>query len=243
MKKILKLLLLGLLGFVVLLVLAGWLAHEPLPLVQKRGAAADELARKVELAVNKAAWDSTRYVSWAFRTGTSYIWDKAENQVLVKWDDYEVLLHTPSLQGKVRRAGELLAAGPARDKALRKAWSQFANDSFWLCAPMKLFDPGTQRGIVVLEDGSEALLVSYTSGGVTPGDHYLWILEESGLPKAWKMWVSIIPVGGLEFAWTNWTPADGPRIARDHPGALFNVPILDLSFPAYTPDNSPFAAW
>jgi hypothetical protein len=108
---------------------------------------------------------------------------------------------------------------------------------------MKVFDPGTRRGIVILEDGSEGLLVSYTSGGVTPGDHYLWILEASGLPKAWRMWVNIIPIGGLEFGWTDWTAPEGPRIARNHPSALFGVPIKDLSFPVYTESNSPFASW
>jgi hypothetical protein len=243
MKRLLKIFGIGLLSLLLLLVLAGWWVHQPLPTVKERGAAADTLARRLELAVNKAAWDTTRYVNWTFLSGTSYQWDKAEQQVIVSWADYEVLLYTPTQTGEVRQAGALLPAGPAQEKAIRKAWEQFANDSFWLCAPMKVFDPGTRRGIVTLADGSEGLLVSYTSGGVTPGDHYLWILEESGLPKAWRMWVNIIPVGGLEFGWTDWTSPDGPRLARNHPSRLFSVPIKDLSFPSYTESESPFARW
>ena len=47
-------------------------------------------------------------------------------------------------------------------------------------------------------------MVSYDSGGVTPGDSYLWILDDTGLPTAYKMWVKIIPIGGINASWDNW---------------------------------------
>jgi hypothetical protein len=52
----------------------------------------------------------------------------------------------------------------------------------------KLRDPGTSRSIV-MQDEKEALMVTYTSGS-TPGDSYVWILDEN-IP-AWRMWVSIV---------------------------------------------------
>ncbi|MFM2376020.1 MAG: hypothetical protein RLZZ165_1117 [Bacteroidota bacterium] len=49
----------------------------------------------------------------------------------------------------------------------------------------------------------------YTSGGRTPGDHYLWHLDEKGLPDAWQFWVKIIPVGGLRMKWMDWKEMPG----------------------------------
>ena len=60
-------------------------------------------------------------------------------------------------------------------------------------------------------------MASYTSGGLTPGDSYLWVLDADGTPKAWRIWVNIIPVGGLEFSWDNWqTIPSGAKIATSH---------------------------
>jgi hypothetical protein len=55
-----------------------------------------------------------------------------------------------------------------------------------------------------LKDGTQALLVTYTSGGDTPGDSYLWKLQPNGFPISFKMWVSIIPIGGIEASWDEW---------------------------------------
>jgi hypothetical protein len=237
--KILKYLGFGLIGLIAIAVIAGLVAHESLP-DGTPGAAADALARKMEFAIKKEAWDSTRFVSWKFVTGTAYLWDKEKNAVLVEWGDNKVLLNTRDRTGKVYVSGSEISDSKKRDELLAKAWAQFANDSFWLCAPMKVFDPGTTRKIVVEEDGSEALMVHYSSGGVTPGDSYLWELDANGMPVAWRMWVNIIPVGGLRFTWKDWKESDkGALIAQDHAGAMFNVPIIDLSFPTYADANNP----
>ena len=108
--------------------------------------------------------------------------------------------------------------GKEKEKAIQTAWSLFANDSFWLVAPYKIRDSGTSRKVIILENGEKGLLVTYSSGGVTPGDSYLWILDEDGRPKSWKMWVKIIPVGGLEFTWENWQQQGGAWFAPIHKG-------------------------
>ena len=227
--KIAKWVLGGLLSIILIAVIAGFLAHEPVPPTTGTTAQADQLARAMEQAVNKAAWDSTRWVSWQFRTGTTYLWDKEREMVQVEWGDQKVLLHTPSRRGLAYTDGELVTDKVKKQKLIQRAWSQFANDSFWLCAPMKAFDPGTIRELVDLGNGQHGLLVSYNSGGVTPGDQYLWLLDENKRPRAWRMWVNIIPVGGLELSWQDWRVKDGqPLLAKDHQGAMFSVPILDL---------------
>ena len=201
--------------------------HEKEP-VGETGAAADDLARAMEAAVNKAAWDSTTYVTWTFRAEHDYIWDKDRHFVKVSWGDKEVLLHTKSVTGRAFAAGKELE-GADRDKLIQKAWGYFCNDSFWLNPVVKAFDPGVQRSLVTLEDGTKALKVSYQSGGVTPGDSYLWILDENNRPKEWKMWVSIIPVGGLRFTWEDWHAlSTGALIASKHKNDYLELELTHI---------------
>ena len=96
------------------------------------------------------------------------------------------------------------------------------------------------------EEGTKSLMVHYGSGGVTPGDSYLWNLDESGLPTSYKMWVSIIPVGGMEFSWENWTTLEtGAKIATLHHHKYLDIPITDLKGTAKLEDfgfgEDPFA--
>jgi hypothetical protein len=50
-----------------------------------------------------------------------------------------------------------------------------------------------------MQDNQEALMITYASGGSTPGDSYVWFVDQNYMPKAWRMWVSIIPV--VETTW------------------------------------------
>lgn len=228
---------------VLLVVIGGFIAHQPLPTGGKTGPEADALARKMEAVVNKPAWDQTRFVSWEFRTGTTYLWDKVATAVSVAWGDNLVLLRTTDRSGMAYHQGQEVTDAAAKQKLLEQAWEKFANDSFWLCAPMKAFDPGTSREIYTQKDGTEALLVHYSSGGVTPGDSYLWLLDTNGRPRAWQLWVSTIPIGGLTFTWEDWTGGGAlPQLALDHKNAILDVPILDLRFPTFTDAENPLKA-
>lgn len=117
-------------------------------------------------------------------------------------------------------------------KGVQKAYKNFINDAFWLNPIVKIFDEGTSRSIVTLADGREGLLVSYASGGVTPGDSYLWLVDANGLPTAWKLWVGILPIGGLEFSWDNWlTLPTGAKIATGHTvkSTSISTPITNVA--------------
>lgn len=226
-KKILKFLLYFIIALV-LLGVAGFFALDKARPEGRTGAAAEAMADEMLAALNAKAYDSTRYIAWTFRTGKQYLWDKQEGKVRCTWDDVVVYLSTRQGTGKAFRAGESLQ-GEEHDKTVADAYKFFNNDSFWLIAPYKIKDPGTQRSVVTLEDGREGLMVTYSAGGTTPGDSYLWKLGEDGKPTSWQMWVSIIPVGGVELTWEDWSKSStGFWIALMHKGKLLDVPIYDF---------------
>lgn len=190
-----------------------WARSEPRP-SGTPGPAADALARKMQRAVNHEAWERTGAVRWVFGGKHRLLWDRERGLVEVRWEDERVALRLSDKSGLVFHAG--IARG-ASERELEAAYRYFINDAFWLNPIATLFNQGTVRELVPLEDGSEGLLVRYESGGVTPGDAYLWHLNEDGLPLAWKMWVSIIPVGGVGASWEGWqTLETGAKIATEH---------------------------
>lgn len=204
MKKLLKifgiLIILGVVAFGILYVIY----NKALPEGQA-GPKADALAQKMLNSVNNEAYQSTRFIEWSFLGGShNYKWDKVRGHVEVKWDDYTADLNLYDTSSSiVTKKNTNLTAKESRD-LWHTAWGYFNNDSFWLVAPFKVFDKGTERSIVTLEDGSEGLLVTYTGGGSTPGDSYLWKLNSNGFPESYQMWVKVIPIGGIEATWDDW---------------------------------------
>lgn len=179
--------------------------NEPLP-EGKSGKKAEDLTNKMLVAINHDAFLKTEIIEWSFRGEHFYKWQKQKDLVKVKWGSNEVLLFTKDLQ-KSEVLSPKLQINEDKKELIKQANSYFNNDSFWLLAPHKIRDKGTERKLVFHEE-KEALLVTYNSGGDTPGDSYLWILDENGLPKEFKMWISLIPVGGLNASWDSWVKTE-----------------------------------
>ncbi len=191
----------------------------------KTGKDAEALADKMLKAINAEAYNQLTYLEWTFRDNHHFAWNKKDNQVIVKWEDFEVKLSPDDLTGTATKNGIALI-GETEQQAIQDAWSYFANDSFWLVAPYKIRDPGTERSLIETEEGP-ALLITYTSGGVTPGDSYLWYLDENGLPTAWEMWTSIIPLQGMRVSWDDWKTYGGAWFAPNHQGpGPITVPLI-----------------
>ncbi|MCP4441032.1 MAG: hypothetical protein GY810_19080 [Aureispira sp.] len=230
MKKVLKWIVRLVLGFVLLAILGFavlyFMYNEELP-QGKTGKEAEQLAEQLTKAINKEAWDSTRYVQWSFRGAHDFWWDKEAGMVEVKWGNKRVLLNHNTLEGKVYVDGNLITENAYPH--IEKAYSYFINDAFWLNAPAQMVREGVEKRVVDLEDGTKGLLITYNSGGVTPGDSYLWMFNEDGTPKSWKMWVGIIPIGGLEASWADWkTLSTGAKVATTHKILFFSIPIGNL---------------
>ncbi|MEM9195710.1 MAG: hypothetical protein AAGF12_41470 [Myxococcota bacterium] len=228
-KKIRKILLvLGalLLGLVLIGVIAGVVISEEKP-TGTPGAEAEALAVAMETAIEKEAWERTGAVRWDFGGRQQHLWDRQRNFSRVRWDETEVLLRLDDQTGRAYEGGTELTGAVAEER-VAEAWSFFCNDSFWLNPIAKLRDDGVTLSHV---DGERpGLLVEYASGGVTPGDAYLWHVGEDHLPTAWRMWVSIIPIGGLEASWEGWTTlSTGAKVATQHDIGPLDLVLSDVA--------------
>ena len=229
-------------GLILFVAVIRWL-NEPLPEL-KPSPEADQLARQMMAAVQVDAWHSVGAVSWNFGDRRQHLWDRQRQLARVIWEDNLVLLDLETQLGvAVTLDGEV--RGPERSRLEKIAWSHWCNDSFWLNPIAKLFDEGTSRGLVEV-DGETALLVRYDSGGVTPGDAYLWFVGSDGKPTRWKMWTSILPFGGVEATWEDWmTLGNGALISTRHKTKLFELELTEIvagpNLRMMAPKGDPFA--
>ena len=221
MKKVLKFTIcLFLIFFIIFLIL-----DKPLPSGEE-GTRAENLADKIQKAINKDAWDTTNFVKWTFIGRHHYLWDRQRHLVEVKWGDYTVLLNPNTITGQVF-IDDVKQKNDAN--IIQKAYASFTNDAFWLNAFTQFYNGNTELRFVEMEGSNSGLLVTYFDGGVTPGDSYLWIVDENGMPNSWQMWVSIFPLGGIQVSWEDWIALpNGPMVAQSHRVGPLNIEISNV---------------
>lgn len=232
MKRIIKLLVRFILSLIAILIIAfvglKLAYNEDVPGGIK-GDKADELAKNILKTLNYENFKNAKEIHWTFRGVNKYEWKLQENKVNVFWNNYHVNLNTQSPGNSPAYQSGKLVEGERKKEAIAYAVKNFNNDSFWIVAPFKIFDPGTERYLIE-EDGKQKLLVKYTSGGTTPGDAYLWEVDENFRPTSFKMWVSILPFDGLKAHWKDWqnTKAD---FLLAYKKTIFGVeiPVSDLN--------------
>ncbi|WP_299229460.1 hypothetical protein [uncultured Psychroserpens sp.] len=178
--------------------------NEDLP-IGVQGQAADNLVIKMLDALDHDAYKATDYIEFTFKKRHHYKWYKSENICEIYWKNIKVNLDLNNHDKSQVFIDNTIYNNTDAHGYIRKAEHFFNNDTFWLVAPYKVFDDGVNRSIVKTKDNNDALLVTYTSGGTTPGDSYLWHLDENGKPTSFQMWVDILPIKGLEASWEDWT--------------------------------------
>ncbi len=200
----------------------------PLP-AGAAGADAEALADRILLAVNTEAWGRTGAVRWTM-FGKEHLWDRQRELFRLRDGTDEVVVNLKS--GGVRR----WKSGVETRRLGRigaNAYATFINDAWWLNPVVKIRDEGVVRREVGPGEGLDGragergLLVSWESGGLTPGDSYLWWPGSDDRPRSWQMWVSILPIGGITVTWEGWiTLATGAWVATIHdfsPGPRFEL--------------------
>lgn len=227
MKKWITRILIFIAILIAIIVIIGYSSSEKEPQTTQNKEA-DLLAQKMLDAIDIKAWDSLKYLTFDFKNIHKYLWDKQANQVKISWAEYLVLMKLDTQKGVVYKNGEMLSENLSQ-AILEEAWGYWCNDSFWMFAPFKVFDPGTSRSLAKDEEGKDGLMVTYNSGGVTPGDKYLWFLDQNYIPTGFKIWVKVIPIGGVYFTWENWiTLSGGAKLATSHLKAGIDLKMEDV---------------
>ncbi|MEL6547418.1 MAG: hypothetical protein AAFQ82_22535 [Myxococcota bacterium] len=192
------------------------------------GPEARALADQMGKAVNLEAWKKIGAVEWTFAGRRSHLWDRTRSLTRMRQGDLEVWLDLSTQKGIAKQAGQKLS-GTALKEALESCYAAWVNDAFWLNPVGKMYDAGVDLSLVETKDAGKAVLASYTSGGLTPGDAYLWFPGEDGKPVRWKMWTSNIPVGGAESSWDGWIElATGAWISTKHEMEAFTLELTDV---------------
>ncbi len=193
----------------------------------KVGPEAEALTDSMMAAVNCQEWNRLRYVAWSYQGKRDYVWDKLYNIVEVKYQNVRVLLNLNAVDGIVWKNGVRLSLKD-KHKYIEKTWDFWRNDSFWFNPICKLRDPGVVRRLVILEDSTRALLATYTQGGVSPGDSFLWIPDDDYIPHSWQMWVRMLPVRGLKSTWEQWTSLGEAQVSTRHHIGPYSIVIEHL---------------
>lgn len=220
-------------GVLLALVVARVALAEPRP-VGAPGPEAEALADRIEAAVGQEAWARTGAVRFVV-FGHDYLWDRERN--LVRYEDGRGVVLTEGWRpmGRAFRDG-VEVGGRWKDRRVRHAYAMFVNDAFWVFAPTKLRDEGAERALV----GPDRLLVTYGSGGVTPGDAYLWEVGPDGLPVAFRLWVKVLPLPGLRAEWSDWVTLEtGVKVARRRSGGPFGIVVSGLAAAEHLADLAP----
>lgn len=159
------------------------------PVLQNR---ADSVAtRIVEASGGLAAWASAPYLRFDYASGSDtarvlrnrHLWSKHTGQYRIEWlrgadTTYVALFDVDTREGSVYVNGQPVDS-TQEARLLQQAYRRFINDTYWLMAPLKVFDPGVHRAYV--PDSSTAdldvITLTFEQVGLTPGDQY-WLYAD-----------------------------------------------------------------
>jgi len=218
---------------------------------------ADSIAwRMAEGAGGQAAWDALPALRFSFgveRDGersvvAHHLWDRQRNRYRAEWaapgtpDSVYVALFSdwPS-EGAVYLNGHPVDS-VGTGTALAAAERRTINDTYWLLAPLKAFDPGVTR--TYEPDSSDArhevIRLAFDGVGLTPGDQY-WLAVDRATGRL-DRWTFLLQNADAarSFRWTGYETLDGPagRVTlstRKEPlagGAAILTTDLDAPAPA-----------
>lgn len=193
----------------------------------KEGEQAEDLARKMLEYANKEAWDKTEAVEFTFVGIRHHLWDKKRNFVLYTKDNLKVYFKKDNLEGRVFLDNKEITEDKEKSKKIQEAYSAFINDFYWLQPAFHIYSPGAKRFFV----DKNQLRVTFYEGGVTPGDTYIFYLDDDGQIEIMQMWVQILPVKGIKAMFKDYFETEtGVRIAKIRETSLKNIYLSDIKF-------------
>jgi hypothetical protein len=187
---------------------------------------ADELARSVTQASGANAWP--RATSLAF---TFVVRDGGELKVS-RQHLWNIKAGTDTVSVGEKSMTVNIAKPDMDDPAKVEAFKAWTNDSYWLLAPLKLFDMGVTREYLgqreVAGKGYEALRLSFKGVGMTPGDQYnLYIDPYTNLVAYWDYMPSSEMT--MRATWEKYRHVEGLKLATFHQMGTKTIAIENLS--------------
>jgi hypothetical protein len=170
----------------------------------------------------KGGWEKARFFRFDFtvvRDGKklasfSHWWDRYDGRYRVEGSDPKTGLWKAYLNVQTRQGDFFVngtrAEGEVRAKGLEQAFGRFINDTYWLLAPWKVFDPGVSLeylGEVKTAAGQECdeIKLSFQNVGLTPKDVYWLDIDKSThLLDQWKYVLNGGDDPPTVAAWKDW---------------------------------------
>ena len=227
---------------------------------------ADSVAYRLMEAHGADAFASAPYLRFNFafespkgtRMIARHLWNRTTGEYRVEWQggqdsSYVALVNMQDVtdgvpSGDVYLNGEKLK-GETAGKMRRQAYGRFINDTYWLLAPLKVFDPGVNRQYVA--DSSTAthdvLHLTFGEVGLTPGDEYwLYVSKETGRLDRWAYHLQSMKDGDppQAYDWTNYTTLEAPEgmvvLANRKESVSADRALLtnELALPSSPPDGA-----
>jgi len=166
---------------------------------------ADSVADRLMTSYGADALATAPYLRFTFAFETPkqsrvigrHLWDRTTGDYRVEWQSgvdstYVALINVRGVEdempeGEVYLNGEKLS-GDRAQRMKTQAYGRFVNDTYWLLAPLKVFDAGVNREY--LADSSTAehdvLYLTFGDVGLTPDDEYwLYVSKKTGQLDRW----------------------------------------------------------
>jgi len=145
----------------------------------------------------------------------SHYWDRWDGRYRVDGKDekegaYSVYFNVNSKDGVAFVDGKRVTDAAQAKKWLADGYEAFINDSYWLLAPFKVFDPGVSIGYDKVDKGPngetcDVIKLSFDKVGLTPKDVYWFFVDQkSHLLVEWKFVLGGENKPPQAFAWSDW---------------------------------------
>lgn len=227
---------------------------------------ADSVAYRMLEAHGADAFASAPYLRFNFAVETPkgtrvvarHLWDRTTGDYRVEWtggedSTYVALVNVRTVQNGEPKGSAFLNGseldGEMATEIRQEAYGRFINDSYWLLAPLKTFDPGVNR--TYLPDSSTAehdvLHLSFGDVGLTPGDEYwLYVSKETGRLDRWAFHLQSMDEESppSAFDWTNYTSLQAPEgpvelaPRKEAVGAEQAILTNELALPSSPPEGA-----
>ena len=203
---------------------------------QERDAKADKVGKElIEALGGQSAWEKAREFRFDFVVENegkvagrrSHTWDRYTGDYRLTGTDpsgapYAVYFNVNTKQGKAYLNGKALE-GEEADKLIKSSYARFINDTYWLLAPWKIFDPGVKLaydGEKPCPDGGtcDVLKLSFDNVGLTPKDVYwLWVTRDGRKMVQWQYVLKGADEPPTIVQWKNWQKMGGVMLSMERP--------------------------